>query len=217
MNKTKSNLHVKKVRKGNEQKKQIKAQRNQIIKQNLTSVNLVIGIDNGTTGTMCSWIIQKGICDFIQTPSYRTLNYQKEINYIDRLQHKKFKEWLNLQIKNAKRVYKNEIKVIIILQRPMVNPQRFESSLLAVRAFESALVILQQLNLNYIVIDSKQWQHYFFGKETTFINLKYESLKKGLNIINEENVNYLKEIIIKHGDADALLITKFAIEKLIKK
>jgi hypothetical protein len=47
--------------------------------------------------------------------------------------------------------------------------------------------------------------------------LKYESLKKGLNIINEENVNYLKEIIIKHGDADALLITKFAIEKLIKK
>lgn len=217
MNKTKSNLHVKKARKGNEQKKLIKAQRNQIIKQNLTSVNLVIGIDNGTTGTMCSWIIQKGICDFIQTPSYRTLNYQKDINYIDRLQHKKFKEWLNLQIKNTKRVYKSEIKVIIILQRPMVNPQRFESSLLAVRAFESTLVILQQLNLNYIVIDSKQWQHYFFGKETAFINLKYESLKKGLNIINEENVNYLKEIIIKHGDADALLITKFAIEKLIKK
>lgn len=74
------------------------------------------------------------------------------------------------------------------------------------------------MNLNYIVIDSKQWQHYFFGKETTLIDLKFESLKKGLEVVNEyENLDNIKSLITKHGDADALLITKFAIEKLIKR
>jgi hypothetical protein len=74
------------------------------------------------------------------------------------------------------------------------------------------------MNLNYIVIDSKQWQHYFFGKETTFIDLKFESLKKGLEVVNEyKNLDNIKNLITKHGDADALLITKFAIEKLIKR
>lgn len=218
MIKSKSNLKIKKVRKTNDQKKKIKLQRNQLIKQNLSGANLIIGIDNGTTGTMCSWILESGLIDFIETPSKRELNYQKEINYIDRLDHNNFKNWIKNQIKNAELVYKDKIKVIIILERPMVNPKRFDSSIMAVRTFESTLVILQQMNLNYIVIDSKQWQHYFFGKETTFIDLKFESLKKGLEVVNEyKNLDNIKNLITKHGDADALLITKFAIEKLIKR
>ena len=83
MIKSKSNLKIKKVRKTNDQKKKIKLQRNQLIKQNLSGANLIIGIDNGTTGTMCSWILESGLIDFIETPSKRELNYQKEINYID--------------------------------------------------------------------------------------------------------------------------------------
>ncbi len=218
MIKSKSNLKIKKVRKSNDQKKKIKSQRNQLIKQNLSGANLIIGIDNGTTGTMCSWILESGLIDFIETPSKRELNYQKEINYIDRLDHNNFKDWIKNQIKSAELVYKDKIKVIIILERPMVNPKRFDASLMAVRTYESTLVILQQMNLNYIVIDSKQWQHYFFGKETTFIDLKFESLKKGLEVVNEyENLDNIKNLIEKHGDADALLITKFAIEKLIKR
>ena len=218
MIKSKSNLKIKKVRKTNDQKKKIKLQRNQLIKQNLFGANLIIGIDNGTTGTMCSWILESGLIDFIETPSKRELNYQKEINYIDRLDHNNFKNWIKNQIKSAELIYKDKIKVIIILERPMVNPKRFDSSIMAVRTFESTLVILQQMNLNYIVIDSKQWQHYFFGKETTFIDLKFESLKKGLEVVNEyKNLDNIKNLITKHGDADALLITKFAIEKLIKR
>ena len=219
MIKSKSNLKIKKVRKTNDQKKKIKLQRNQLIKQNLSGANLIIGIDNGTTGTMCSWILESGLIDFIETPSKRELNYQKEINYIDRLDHNNFKNWIKNQIKNAELVYKDKIKVIIILERPMVNPKRFDSSIMAVRTFESTLVILQQMNLNYIVIDSKQWQHYFFGKDTSFMDLKFESLKSGINVLNEfkpKNFIQMIDIIRNHGDADALLITKYAIEKLIK-
>jgi hypothetical protein len=91
---------------------------------------------------MCSWILESGLIDFIETPSKRELNYQKEINYIDRLDHNNFKNWIKNQIKNAELVYKDKIKVIIILERPMVNPKRFDSSIMAVRTFESTLVIL---------------------------------------------------------------------------
>jgi hypothetical protein len=39
-----------------------------------------------------------------------------------------------------------------------------------------------------------------------------------LEVIDEyKNLDNIKNIIKKHGDADALLITKFAIEKLIKR
>lgn len=212
-----SNLKIKKLRKRNTIKKEISKQRNSILKQNLKNVDLIIGMDNGTTGTWCSWLYDYGILDFVETFSKRTLNYQQQINYIDRIDHELLKDWIKKQVKNAKKVYNREIKVIIVLQRPMVNPQRFDSSLLAVRAFESTIIILQQLELNYIILDSKKWQHYFFGKETMLLNLKYESLKKGLLLLNEEeDVEDLKQIVKKHGDADALLITKFAIEKLIK-
>jgi hypothetical protein len=70
------------------------------------------------------------------------LNYQKEINYIDRLDHNFLASWLKNIIKRAKKVYKDELKVIIILERPMVNPQRFDASLNAIRVFEAMLVII---------------------------------------------------------------------------
>lgn len=103
----------------------------------------------------------------------------------------------------------------------MVNPQRFDASLNAVRAFEAILIIIEQLNLKYIVIDSKEWQHYFFGKDTVLLDLKLESKKYGIKTINEfkkENKNYAEylDVIESHGDADALLITKYGKEKLIK-
>lgn len=62
----------------------------------------------------------------------------------------------------------------------MVNPQRFKQSKSALRAFESTIIVLELLGLNYIIIDSKKWQHHFFGKNTSQIDLKYESKKLGI-------------------------------------
>ena len=74
------------------------------------------------------------------------------------------------------------------------------------------------LNLenHYIVIDSKKWQHYFFGKNTMLLNLKDESKNAGIKFLKEFNDRYddFIELIKKHGDADSLLISKFALEKL---
>lgn len=211
-----------KVKKRNQQKTEIrllKEQRRKQEKQSLKNIDLVIGMDNGSTGTICSWIIGTNQIDFKQTPSKRECNYQKQINYIDRLNHEQIKSWLKNNIKKTQKLYKREIRIIIIIERPMVNPQRFDASLNAVRAFQSLLVILQQLNIKYLTIDSKQWQHYFFGKDTSFMDLKFESLKMGINVFNQIQPSgfiQMIDIIRNHGDADALLITKYAIEKLIK-
>lgn len=215
--KNKSNLKIKQVTRERSKKRRITFDRKREDKEKLNKANVIIGIDNGSTGTLCSWIINNQI-EFIETPAKTELNYQKEINYIDRLDHGFLTNWLKNIIKRAKKIYKDELKVIIILERPMVNPQRFDASLNAIRVFEAMLVIIQQLNLNYIVIDSKQWQHYYFGKDTQFIDLKIESLKKGIEIINALHIKneIITDLIKKHGDADALLITKFAIDKLIK-
>lgn len=218
-NRNTSNLKIKKRKQEKTEIKLIKQQRKQKEKESLQNIDLVIGMDNGATGTICSWIVNTNQIDFLLTPAKREINYQKQINYIDRIDHEKIKTWIKNNIKNAQLLYNREIRIIIIIERPMVNPQRFDASLHAVRAFESILVILQQLNIKYITIDSKQWQHYFFGKDTSFMDLKFESLKHGINVLKEHNPKdgtQMIQIIRNHGDADALLITKFAIEKLIK-
>jgi hypothetical protein len=50
------------------------------------------------------------------------------------------------------------------------------------------------------------------------LNLKEESQKEGIKYLNMLNAKkYLKicELIRKHGDADSLLISRYAFEKLV--
>ena len=106
------------------------------------------------------------------------------------------------------------------MQRPMVNPQRFKQSGHALRAFEATIITLQSLGIEYVIIDSKKWQHYFFGKNTLMLDLKSQSLKKGLQILQNYNLKgkdkeSMSNLIKKHGDADGMLICQFAVEKMI--
>lgn len=78
--------------------------------------------------------------------------------------------------------------------------------------------------MNYIIIDSKKWQHHFFGKDTSQINLKESSKILSLNILEQkykgkildDEYEDLTRKLIKHGDGDGLLICCYAEEKLIK-
>lgn len=42
--------------------------------------------------------------------------------------------WLKKHINYAKTIYKDEIKIIVILERPMVNPQRFKQSRICIES-----------------------------------------------------------------------------------
>lgn len=176
-------------------------------------------------GTISCYIPEYNYIDFRQTPVIESLDYTKEIQYLNRINHFELKQWFENQINFAKSFYKTEIKIIVILERPMVNPQRFKQSKSALRAYEATLIVLEILGLNYIIIDSKQWQHSFFGKDTSQINLKYESMKLGLltlneiynkGIINELEFQRMSKCISSHGDADSLLICIYVSKQLLK-
>lgn len=220
IDRTKSNLKVRKYRKQKKKKQDITFSRKEIDKSKLQNVKLVIGLDNGATGTVCSIIPEMNYIDFIQTPSIISLDYPKDLQYISRIDINELSKWIKKKIKKAKKFYNQPIKMIVVMQRPMVNPQRFKQSGNALRALEATIIMLQSLQIDYVIIDSKKWQHYFFGKNTMILDLKAQSMKKGLQILNNYKIRVkdkelMSDIIKKHGDADGMLICQFAVEKMI--
>lgn len=222
----KSNLDIKnQKRKRKKVSSLIKKRRDDDLEKVLNS-DIIFGLDNGATGTIsCLIPYDKNNIKiyFEKTFSHVDLDYQKDINYIARIDWEKLKDWFNKIIKKAKTNYirkynKEDIKISVILERPMINADRFKQSKNAARAFESTLMVLEMLELekNYIIIDSKKWQHYFFGKNTVLIDLKEASKNKGIEYLtnlNEKRYKNELNTIKQHGDADSLLICRWAFEK----
>jgi hypothetical protein len=72
--------------------------------------------------------------DIIETPVIESDNYTQDVQKINRINISVLTEWLEKHIKFAKKLYKNQFKSIVILERPMVNPQRFKQSRLCIKS-----------------------------------------------------------------------------------
>ncbi|MBO5142767.1 MAG: hypothetical protein J6J11_09165 [Treponema sp.] len=217
IDRTKSNLHIKEKKKQDSKIAAIKNERKKIRNDLISNANLIFGLDNGSTGTISCINKVDGTISFMKTPSRVELDYTQDIKYINRIDVVELKKWFETNISLMK---DDNRFIIVILERPMKNPTRFEQSISACRAFEATLIVLEELNLKYIVIDSKQWQHYFFGKNTTNIDLKLESMRKGLDVLNKnfkKQYNEISEIIKNHGDADSLLICQYIIDQQLQR
>ena len=225
---SKSNLNITRKKKRSKKLKTISSSRRASNDAKVKGANIIFGLDNGATGTIsCVVKYPDDSYDifFQKTPSYNTLDYQQSIQYIARIDWKKLKIWFETILKQIKDNYykkynveEKDLKTLVVLERPMINVDRFKQSKNAARAFEATLIVLEMLNLenNYIIIDSKKWQHYFFGKNTILLDLKKVSMEKGIEFLSLFKNKYkdLIEIAKNHGDADSLLISKFALEKL---
>ena len=217
IDRTKSNLYIKEKKKKESKIAAIKNERKKIRNDLISNANLIFGLDNGSTGTISCINKVDGTISFMKTPSRVELDYTQDIKYINRIDVVELKKWFETNISLMK---DDNRFIIVILERPMKNPTRFEQSISACRAFEATLIVLEELNLKYIVIDSKQWQHYFFGKNTTNIDLKLESMRKGLDVLKKnfkKQYNEISEIIKNHGDADSLLICQYIIDQQLQR
>ena len=168
---------------------------------------IICGIDNGATGQI-GIIYKDGSYDVIDTPSERVLSYQKsKTTFVNRVIHKDFKKYLSdILIKNPD----EEMKVF--LERPMVNKMRFNSSLNAMRSYESEIIALESLNLSYDIIDSKKWQKSLLPVGVSgSVELKKASMDVGIRLFPKS-----KAVIKKHKDADGILIAEFARMNLYK-
>ena len=158
------------------------------------SKKLYLGIDNGISGGIAC-VGEK--LEFYPTPIKKVLKYTKKKGYINRLDVPKFIEILSDMVKGY-----DISEIIISIERPMVNPTRWNASVSALRCWEATLICLEELNLPYSIIDSKEWQKTTLPKGVKGSSeLKEASLQVGNRLFPT-----YKDV--KHPDRDALLIAE---------
>jgi hypothetical protein len=158
----------------------------------------IIGIDNGVSGSVGCVHVEGGQTYYYKIPVKKQLNYTKTKKWINRIDVDKLKELL--QFKAIEIVY---------LERPMVNPGRFQATASALRALEATLIVIESLKLSYAYIDSKEWQSVLLPKELKGDELKTASLDIGKRLFPTIDFKGFK-------DADGLLIAEYGKRKVNK-
>lgn len=159
---------------------------------------VIIGIDNGCTGTI--GIIREGMPPlFIETPSFKSQDYTKAKKTVSRIDVPKLYDFIRINTEGL------EGLSIAYVERPMINPARFSASVVAARAYEATITVLEMLKIPYQPIDSKEWQRGLLpssGKKgVDSATLKKESMDIGIRLFPQ-----FRDLIAKHKDADGILI-----------
>lgn len=159
---------------------------------------IYVGIDNGITGSI-SFIKDTGEClDFVLTESIHEQSYTKTKKNIGRLNYK----WFYKLIYS----YSIEDELRIFMERPMINPSRFDATMSAVRCLEAMLICIEDLQLHRAYVDSREWQ-----KSLLPSGIKgSDEQKKASKDIGCRLFPQHSELITKHKDADGLLIAEWA-------
>ena len=157
-----------------------------------------IGIDNGVSGSI--GLLGDGEPRFYRADKDYTLNeqnYTKARKKVNRVSFQLLKALLQCA--------KGRPGTQVVLERPMVNPGRFQATMSAIRAMEATLIVVQDdLQLPLLFVDSKEWQRDMLPKGTSGEELKVASRDIGIRLFPS-----LKEVILKQKDADGLLMAEW--------
>jgi hypothetical protein len=160
--------------------------------------NIYIGIDNGVSGSI--GVVNDFDIELFPTPTKKHLKYTKKKAYVTRIDVPKLTKLLD------KYCLANCTNVKVMVERPMVNPTRFVATSSALRAWEATLIVLEQLEIPYELVDSKAWQKAMLPSGVKgAADLKQASIQVG-----KRKAPHLKAIIDKQRDADGLLIALYA-------
>uniref|UniRef100_A0A6M3XTZ0 Uncharacterized protein n=1 Tax=viral metagenome TaxID=1070528 RepID=A0A6M3XTZ0_9ZZZZ len=159
-----------------------------------TNKEVFIGIDNGVTGSI--GIITPEQILYIPTPTITVQDYTKRKKTINRI---------NFNITKFILARACDRKTMVLLERPMINPDRFNQSIIAARAYEATLIIVEELGISHDWIDSRKWQKLFFPEEiigTGTKMLKLYSNSVGKRLFPDVDIGNL-------DDYDGLLIAEY--------
>ena len=162
---------------------------------------LYIGIDNGTSGTI--GILGEHNNIFIETPIIKEQSYTKKKEMISRVDINRLYEILTraMQYEECE-----PSDCMVVMERPLINPQMFKTSMSASRTLEAELCVVEMLSMPHVYIDSKQWQ-----KELLPQGVKGSTeLKKASKDIGMRMFPAHTELIARHKDADGILIAYWA-------
>ena len=154
----------------------------------------VVALDNGVGATGIALLGPDNQLKYEKLPTKSELNYQKEEQHITRLDVPKFRDLLRSWLLPKD-------NTIVLLERPMINATRFKASMSASRCFEATLIALEDLGLDHVVVDSKQWQRVLLPGIEGSKELKKASLELGRKLF--PNLKF-------KADADSALIAYWA-------
>lgn len=150
-----------------------------------------IGIDNGVSGGICI-LNENGFPAYLsKTPVHKTIEYTKKYQEITRVDFKKIDN-----------LFKIHSPAIVYIERPMVNPRRFKATKSALRSLEATLIAIENNNLQYKFIDSKEWQRKYLP-----FPLKNSKLAS-IEICKRYGISTVSD-----GEADAYFIAKLCYER----
>ena len=162
---------------------------------------LYIGIDNGTSGTI--GILGEHNNVFVETPIIKEQSYTKKKDIISRVDIKRLYEIL-AEAMNVEGFQSSDC--MVVMERPLINPEMFKTSMNASRTLEAELCVVEMLSMPHIYIDSRQWQ-----KELLPQGIKGSAeLKKASKDIGIRMFPAHAELIARHKDADGILIAYWA-------
>lgn len=155
-----------------------------------------IGIDNGVTGSI--GIIGPTSSSYQKTPVKKVLNYTKEKAWLNRVDTVALREILEPYR------YENSNKpgnVLILLERPMINPTRWKASVSAMRALEATLIVIEEMGIPYAYVDSKEWQSVMLPRNISGDELKPASKQVAERLFPQHEFK---------TDGDGILIAEWA-------
>jgi len=162
-----------------------------------------VGIDNGVSGSI--GVARQGHAVMLFMPTRSELSYTKNKRNITRIDWKRLRELFSANLPLGTNEH-GEGVVKVFLERPMVNPSRFQATSSALRAMEATLIVIEAFNLPLQYVDSKQWQKVMLPG-----GLKgSDVLKEASKDIGCRMFPNLSGAITKHGDADGLLMAEWA-------
>lgn len=159
------------------------------------------GIDNGVSGSFAV-IYPDRVSEFRPMPTFSEQNYQKKAKNITRIHFETLFAWLRTI---DRKTDESIDRWVVVIERPMVNPGRFQATCSAVRCLESVLIAVGYTDAVRRFVDSKEWQKVMLPKNVTKEALKTASAQIGCRMFPK-----LRDAIIKHGDADSLLMAEWA-------
>ena len=153
-----------------------------------------IGIDNGTTGSIA--IISPDGVFFEPSPTCEAV-IGRAGKVVKRI------AWAELFAMIDGRFMDNGCRAYI--ERPFTgSAMMINTTVLAARAHEATMIVLEQLGIGYETVDSRQWQKAMLGDVTGSANLKKASMLRGIQMFPAH-----AQAIKEHGDADSLLMCHY--------
>ena len=163
-----------------------------------------IGFDNGVTSNGIGMVTSNQDSLLYKLPIKKELSYTKEAKFIHRIDYKELVKLLN----GIRMDFDGDEHFHVGLERPMVNSARFNASLSAIRALEATLIALEEVQMPYTYIDSKEWQKVLLPRNIKGSDeLKKASLDVGKRLFPLANIK---------KDADGLLIAEYLRRKDIR-